>query len=197
MPRNPNKRRCQTPGCKAYAMRSLPGGAPSKPGQSSIGPSRDGIPANHCRSHLDHVLGRRNVGAPKGNLNAVKTGRHAHPLSKEKLESLSHEIAQRPNETPAILSREIYELFDRTGNSYNTIVLLARLSQQLLPLTADQRFHIELYNFIQQIHPESRAKTESLIWNLVMPLNPLDRLTSLREIVEAFHQKNNSRDINS
>ena len=79
----------------------------------------------------------------------------------------------------------------------NTIVLLARLSQQLLPLTADQRFHIELYNFIQQIHPESRAKTESLIWNLVMPLNPLDRLTSLREIVEAFHQKNNARGISS
>ena len=39
MPRNPNKRRCQTPGCNAYAMRSLPGGAQSKPGQSKLNAS--------------------------------------------------------------------------------------------------------------------------------------------------------------
>jgi hypothetical protein len=71
MPRNPSKRCFQTPRCNAFTMRSLPGGVKSKPGQTKlnedqpIGPSWGGAPANHCRSHLDHVLDPRNVGAPK------------------------------------------------------------------------------------------------------------------------------------
>ena len=31
MPRNPNKRRCQTPGCNAWAMRYLPGSGKAVP----------------------------------------------------------------------------------------------------------------------------------------------------------------------
>jgi hypothetical protein len=52
MPRNPNKRHCQTPVCRNWAMRSHV----------------------HCRPHLDHLLGPRGAGAPRGNLNACKTG---------------------------------------------------------------------------------------------------------------------------
>ena len=168
MPRNPNKRRCQTKGCKAYAMRSLPGGAP----------------ANHCRSHLDHVLGRRNVGAPKGNLNAVKTGRYAHPVRNEILTSIALEITNDPDQMPAILSRELHKLYDRTGDVFASMYLMTRLIRQLLPLVADHMFHIELYNFLQNVPTISRPSMEAAIWSEALPLNPLKRLSALREANE-------------
>ncbi|MGD8857605.1 MAG: hypothetical protein PVG33_14830 [Chloroflexota bacterium] len=35
---------------------------------------------NRCRSHLDPLLGPRGAGAPRGNLNALKTGEHINPI---------------------------------------------------------------------------------------------------------------------
>ena len=59
MPRNPNKKRCQIPNCRSWAMHEH----------------------SHCRAHLDHQLGPRGAGPPKGNVNALKSGRYAKPLS--------------------------------------------------------------------------------------------------------------------
>jgi len=67
MPRNPRKTRCQTPGCRSWAIRGR----------------------TVCRSHLDDALGPRGGGAPQRNLNALKTGAHARPLAAADL----HELA--------------------------------------------------------------------------------------------------------
>ena len=132
MPRNPNKRRCQTPGCSAWAMRSLPGSA-------------NALPANHCRSHMDHILGPHRAGAPKGNLNALKTGRYAlsttgQALSKENLQLIAHAIAQNPHQVAEILSGHINLIQRLTGDAYLTLLLLTRLSERLLPLIASPSF---------------------------------------------------------
>ncbi len=153
MPRNPNKRRCQTAGCNAWAMRSLPGS-----GNAQAGRLR---PANHCRSHMDHILGPHRAGAPKHNLNALKTGRYSHPLSKENLKLTAHALAQDPHTTTEILSGHINNLHSRSGDAYLTLLLLNRLTQQLLPLVADHRFHLELSDFLSSCYrqPATRFTT--------------------------------------
>ena len=148
MPRNPNKRRCQTAGCNAWAMRSLPG-------------SVNSTPTNHCRSHMDHILGPHRAGAPKHNLNALKTGRYSHPLSKENLKFTAHALAQDPHTITEILSGHINNLHSRSGDAYLTLLLLNRLAQQLLPLVADHRFHLELSDFLSSCYrqPATRFTT--------------------------------------
>jgi hypothetical protein len=79
MPRNPNKTHCQAPGCKAVLRTAAIRGH------------------THCRSHRDAELGPRGAGAPPGNLNALKTGQDAHPLSR----SGSAPLPNRSPSTPA------------------------------------------------------------------------------------------------
>lgn len=166
MPRNPHKRRCQSPGCKAYAMRQLP----------------DGTAANFCRSHLDHLLGPRHVGAPRGNLNAVKSGRYAHPVPTDKLDTLALELAKDPDLMPLFLSDQYSVLQERTGDVFTSLLLLYRMLQQLLPLLADHLFHIEVSRFIQQMPPEVRPRIEAIVWQHTLKLNPMKRLTDFREV---------------
>ncbi len=52
----------------------------------------------HRRSHLDHLLGPRGAGAPDGNLNALKSGDHAHPLTDRYIVDLAHELVKRPDQ---------------------------------------------------------------------------------------------------
>jgi len=75
MPRNPSKTPCAVPGCRNWSMRDH----------------------THCRAHHisssvgarpDAELGPRSVGAPGGNLNALKHGRYSNPLSESDLERL-------------------------------------------------------------------------------------------------------------
>ena len=75
MPRNPSKTPCAVPGCRNWSMRDH----------------------THCRAHHisssvgarpDAELGPRSVGAPCGNLNALKHGRYSNPLSEADLERL-------------------------------------------------------------------------------------------------------------
>ena len=148
MPRNPNKRRCQTPGCNAWAMRCLPG-------------SKISVPANHCRSHMDHILGPHRSGAPKRNLNALKTGRYANPLSRENLELTAHAIAQHPHQIAEILSGHIDLLHSRIGDSYLTLLVVGRLTEQLSAFVADQCFHLELADFLTSCHGQPATRVPS------------------------------------
>ena len=117
MPRNPHKRRCQSPGCRAYAMRQLP----------------DGAPADYCRSHLDPILGPRQAGPPKGNTNALKTGRYAFPVPKDKLDKLAFDLAQDPDRLPIFLAHQFKILHEGTGDVFKAFILYYRFLQQLLP----------------------------------------------------------------
>ena len=183
MPRNPNKRRCQTPGCSAWAMRSLPDS-----GNTSL--------ANHCRSHMDHILGPHRAGAPNHNLNALKTGRYAHPLSKENLKLTAHAVAQDPHTITEILSGHINNLHSRTGDAYLTLLLLNRLTHQLLPLVADHRFHLELSDFLKSLPPASRPSTETTVWKYALPFGPFDRLSFLRRFIDWHLTNYNQRESN-
>ena len=98
---------------------------------------------------MDHILGPHRAGAPKHNLNALKTGRYVQPLSKENLKLTAHAIAQNPHQVAEILSGHINLIHYRTGDAHLTLLLLARLSKQLLPLAADHRFHLELSDYLR------------------------------------------------
>lgn len=78
MSRNANKRHCHAPGCRSWAMR------------------RHGL----CRAHLDHRFGRRAADAPRVNLNPVKTGRYAHPVSPAPLQQIAGHNVQEPDRLP-------------------------------------------------------------------------------------------------
>jgi hypothetical protein len=68
----------------------------------------------HCRSHLDHIVGSRGVGAPDGNLNAIKSGDHAHPLSDRYIMDLAHKLVQRPDQLKTKLNQVINQLYRPT-----------------------------------------------------------------------------------
>ncbi len=188
MPRNPNKRHCQSPGCNAWAMRYLPG-------------SGKALPANHCRSHMDHILGPHRSGAPKRNLNALKTGRYAlsktgQPLSTENVEFTAHAIAKKPHQIAEILSGHIKLIHGRTGDAYLTVLILARLTALLSPLLADHRFHLELADFLETLPPAARPDMEATIWKYALPFNPFDRLKFLRGVINGMLPENNQRESN-
>ena len=163
-------------------MRSLPGSA-------------NAVPANHCRSHMDHILGPHRAGAPKGNLNAVKTGRFAQPAWRTQF-SQAESAQPNPHQAAEILSGHITRIQDRTGDAYLTLLLLARLTEQLLPLVADHRFHLELSRFLNSLPPASRPSMEKTVWKYAAPYNPFDRLTLLRGIINGIPPDNNQQESN-
>ena len=183
MPRNPYKRHCQTPGCNAWAMRYFPG-------------SGNAAPANHGRSHMDYILGPHRAGAPKRNLNTLKTGRYAHPFSKENLKLTAHAVAQNPYQIAEILAGHINLIHSRTGDAYLSILLLSRLTEQLIPLVADHRFHLELADFLKSLPPASRASMETTIWKHALPFDPFGRIALLRGVINGIPPKNNQRESN-
>jgi hypothetical protein len=130
---------------------------------------------SHCRAHLDHLLGHRHAGAPKGNFNAFKTGRYANPLSLAELKSLAHQLASEPDSLPRRLDLAVHSIHGRATSSLHTLILLARFLNQLLDYVADIEYTTELDAFIQSLPPEKRAGVQSKIWKHALPLNPLQR----------------------
>jgi hypothetical protein len=138
---------------------------------------------------MDHILGPHRSGAPKRNLNALKTGRYANPLSRENLELTAHAIAQHPNQIAEILSGHIDLLHSRIGDSYLTLLVVGRLTEQLSAFVADQCFHLELADFLETLPPASRLSMETSIWKHALPFDPLNRLVLLRGVINGTASK--------
>ncbi len=160
MPRNPDKRRCEVPGCRAWAMRGH----------------------TRCRAHRDAELGPRGAGAPPGNLNALKHGRYSHPLPPPDLERLADRLVQRPQDLPYRVGLAARAVQDRADDPLMALVALRRLLTQLIPLVAARLFALELRAFFQHLPARLRAPTLDLIRRSVPRDSPEERLLLLRKL---------------
>jgi hypothetical protein len=140
----------------------------------------------HCRAHLDHRLGPRGAGAPKGNFNALKSGRYADPLSPTELKSLAYQIAEEPDSLPHRLDSAIQSIHGRSVNALHTLILVTRLLNQLLPYLADIEYTAGVDDFMQRVPPEKRPGIQSKIWKHALPLDPLERPLLIKAIAKAF-----------
>ena len=135
VPRNQNKNPCQLPNCRNYAMRGH----------------------THCRSHRDHELGARGGGAPPGNLNAVKSGRHAHPLPPADLRHWAHQLTGYPQLLPKWLGQVADSLQSRTGGDpYRTLVALRSALSHLTSHVAADLFKTEMAALLAQLTSSQR-----------------------------------------
>jgi hypothetical protein len=164
MPRNPLKQRCQMPNCRSWAMRGR----------------------RHCRAHLDHRLGPRGAGAPQGNSNALKSGRYAGPLSPAELQSLAHRLTEEPESLPGKLDAAVQFIHGRTSKPLHTLILVARLLDQLIPYVADVEYTAGLDAFMQGVPPEKRPGVQSKIWKHALLLDPLERPLLIKAIAQAY-----------
>ena len=168
MPRNPNKSRCQVPGCRNWAMR----------GQA------------HCRSHRDRELGPRGGGAPPGNLNALKTGEHAHPLSPTDLTQLAEQIVREPDSLPAILGSIVRSIHDRAPDPYSGLAGLRVAVTALREAVAAHLLTTEAEDWLLQLPPSQRAwALQTLQRRRLRHLNPDAALRSLRALVIEFEKR--------
>ena len=161
MPRNPNKTPCQIPGCRSWAMH------------------------NHtrCRAHRDPELGARGAGVPRGNLNALKTGQHAHPLPPLDLQRLAHKIALDPDQLPYQIGLAAQSIHSRTSEPIKTIVALEATVRQLLTAVAETLFAFELAAWLQRLPPARRERAERIIAESARRLDPQQKLAFLRGLI--------------
>lgn len=168
MPRNPNKGRCQIPRCKAWAMRDH----------------------THCRPHRDLELGPRGAGAPKGNLNALKTAANAHFLPEPELKQLGYEIAQDADFLKKYLIQLLEEVDRCADTPIKTLLLYTRLLQQLTPVVSNNLFMVELKDYLQRLPPSRRSAFQTTIWKHAILRDPMSRLDFLRGVVNRLESVN-------
>jgi hypothetical protein len=167
MARNPNKARCQVPGCRNWAMRGH----------------------THCRSHRDAELGPRGAGAPAANLNALKTGQHAHPFDPASPDHLTRQLASDPQQLPAYLERAIASIHARTGHPLQTLIATRAALAQLLPLVAQNLFAAGLQDLLRHIPPQRRAGLQAVLARNALPLSPKNKLRLLQHMAAHFKER--------
>lgn len=159
MPRNPYKTPCQAQGCRNWAMR----------GQTL------------CRVHRNRDLGPSG-GAPPGNLNALRTGEHAFPLSYSDLQALAHDLTCQPHQLPDLLDAAIQSIHSRTGDSFQTLRALLPLLKELLPLVAEGLYEAELEALLQGLSPRDQDNLQAVLWRSSRGYDAETRLCFFRAI---------------
>jgi hypothetical protein len=169
MPRNPDKTHCQVPGCRSWAMRGH----------------------TRCRAHRDAELGPRGAGAPHGNLNALKHGRHAHPLPPPDLEHLARHLVEQPADLPFQIGLAVQSLQARTADPLMALVALRRLLSQLIPIVATRLFAAELQALLRDLPPAWHARLRALIHQSVPRDSPEGKLLLLRNLKKQLLEQDN------
>jgi hypothetical protein len=140
---------------------------------------------DQCRSHLDHTLGPRGAGAPRGNLNAVKTGQYANPMSYSMLRDLGTEIARNPDSFRATFAAHVDDLYRRVAfgppaaRAYRTLLILQETMEQLVPHVANALFIEEIELLAEDCPPQNRNLYKHDLWSLLAPLSPHERLLAI------------------
>jgi hypothetical protein len=169
MPRNPNKTPCQAPRCRAWAMRG----------------------GTRCRAHRDDKLGPRGAGAPPGNLNALKHGRHSHPLPQPDLERLAGHVLEQPDDLPFQVGLAAQSLQARVGDPLVTLVALCRLLCQLTDLVATRLYTFELKAILHDLPPELLSKAREMIAGSAPHRSPVEMVRFLRNVKKQLLEQNN------
>jgi hypothetical protein len=135
-----------------------------------------------CRAHRDAELGSRGAGPPPNNLNALKHGRHSHPLPLPDLAHLASHIATRPADLPLQIGLAARSLQARTDDPLLTLAALRRLLSQLTPIVATCLFNAELQGLLQALPPPARPHVQAIVEQYVPQNDPKKALQILRKI---------------
>ncbi|HSG18172.1 MAG TPA: hypothetical protein VLE70_17890 [Anaerolineae bacterium] len=152
----------------------------------------------HCRPHLDHELGPRGAGAPRGNLNAFKTGANINPFSKAQIQRIAHSLAQDPDRFQEHLVDLVKDLSLRVGDGYGAhdanspahpdilppalkaLIALDVVLHQLISLLAEDLFTAEMDDILKEHPPARQADVRARLWAAALPVPPLRRLVQIR-----------------
>jgi hypothetical protein len=167
MPPNPDKKRCAVSGCRAWAMRGH----------------------TLCRPHRDAELGPRGAGAPSNNLNALKHGRHSHPLPLPDLESLAAAIMDQPEDVPYQVGLVAQSIHARAGDPVLTLIATSHLLSQLASRVAAGLFDRQLHAYLRDLPAPLRERVRPTFERLVAVHSPIERLLLLKKIKKT--RKNN------
>jgi hypothetical protein len=172
VPHNPNKTPCAAPNCHNWAMH----------GQA------------YCRSHRNAELGAGGAGAPDGNLNALKTGRRAHPLPGDQLAAASNAILERPGELPERMAELTRLILSRVDDPILILVALRSLFAQLVEACAARAFERELDLALDGLPAHLRLLYRAQIDALSLQHDAEQRLWMLRDTQR--HKKTDPGDNN-
>jgi hypothetical protein len=161
MPRHKDKTPCKMPGCHNWAMRGY----------------------TRCRAHRDAELGPRSVGAPRGNLNALKTGRHAHPLDQPDLHRLARRLVDEPELLPYHLGLAAQSLQSRTRDPHQTLHAFRTTLAGLQPLVAHYQLATELRDLLRQFSLPDRERVRQLVLDQLPPDDPERQLHTFHGLV--------------
>jgi hypothetical protein len=160
MPRNPSKTPCAIPGCRNWAMRGH----------------------LYCRSHRNAELGSGGAGAPAGNLNALKTGRRAHPLNPAQLAAQSNDLLDQPDALPERMADLTRLILARIDDPILTLVALRSLFAQLVEACAARAFERELDLALDGLPADLRLLYRAQIDAAAAQHDAEERLWMLRNI---------------
>ena len=145
-----------------------------------------------CRAHRDPELGPRAVGAPAGNLNALKHGRYSHPLPLSQLWSLAGRILAQPGDIVAALDTAVESIQARTGRDpLMTLLALRRVLVHLTTIVAARVFVSELLALLSTLPATTRARARSIIQRQTRHLSPEERVLILRKAKKQLTEQNN------
>jgi hypothetical protein len=144
-----------------------------------------------CRAHRDAELGPRGVGAPFGNLNALKHGRYSHPFSSSDLESLATALVERSGDLSSHLHLAIQSIQARTDDPMMTLVALRALISQLTRVVAAWLFIAEFQALLQALPPPRRLKLMAVIVKAVSGRSPERRLLFIRNVRKQLPEQDN------
>lgn len=159
MPRNPHKARCAVSGCHNWSMRDSP----------------------FCRAHRTIEMGSCGGGAPAGNLNALKTGSHARPLSPRELARIALEVADRPDLMPDRIASVLRSICDRTSDPYLALTALRRLLPALIAALCAILVPREIEAYLRPVPNPHRARMQVRLKCILDEKPPEDRLQLLRK----------------
>jgi hypothetical protein len=108
------------------------------------------------KTHHDTRLGPRRPGAPCGNLNALKHGRHSRPFPLPDLDRLAGQICDTPHELPAHVSQTVVSIMERTADPYKVLIVLRGLLTQLIPLITQRLLMAQLNTLAQRLPASKR-----------------------------------------
>jgi hypothetical protein len=144
-----------------------------------------------CRAHRDDELGPRGAGAPPGNLNALKHGRHSRPLPQPDLERLADRILKGPDDLPFQVGLAAQSLLTRAADPLLTLVFLCRLLSQLTDLVAARLIDTELHALLRDLPPEARGRARRAIASAAPRGSPVETLRFLKNVKKQLLEQNN------
>jgi hypothetical protein len=177
MPRNPSKTRCAVPGCRNWSMHDH----------------------TRCRSHReappqrgngDAEIGPHSVGAPGGNLNALKHGRYSNPLSEPELERLVVLATQQPDDLAYHIALLVRAIQDRIGDpsseaeipgirSFRTLLVVNRALLKLIDRLASARRRAEIAEALSALPPGVQERVQAELEALTSRTTPVRALALL------------------